>query len=352
MTLHLLGLPHSETTKEWESDAYTARTRVLGSMLSQYGNVILYAGEQNESRVTEHVPIVDRTWQARHFPVRAPVFTDYDADKPHWVEFNVRAAEAIRQRSHPGDLLGITMGTSHERVAALTRDLDLIPVEVGIGYLGVWAEFRVYESWAWRFYHSGLSVGRSGTDTDGDVRNFDEVIPRPYEVSDFPLGSGGDYFLFMGRLVARKGPHIAAEVCRRIGAKTIYAGQHVAKVEPGKITTEDGIVLEGDVEYAGIVSPEERAKLLGGAIATFCPTLYNEPFGGAHAESMLTGTPVLSADWGVFHENVIEGTGFRCRTLAEFVAGARNVGSLDRAAIRRYALGKFSTEAVGPQTTR
>jgi glycosyltransferase involved in cell wall biosynthesis len=353
LTLHLLGLPWSQTTKEWESCAYSARTRVLGSMLARYGTVILYGGERNESRVTEHVPIVDRAWQRRHFPTHTPndVFSDYDPSRPHWVEFNVRAADAIRKRARPGDILGITMGTSQQLAAQLLADLEVVPVEVGVGYKGVWAPFRVYESWAWRMYHAGLAEGRTGEDTASDVRNFDSVIPRAYEVfPDFPEGKGdGGYFLFLGRVVARKGPHIAAEVCRRIGARLVVAGQGVASSEPGRITGADGTVLEGDVEYAGVVGPEERAKLLGGAIAALNPTLYNGPFEGTHVEALLTGTPVLSTDWGVFTETITDGVnGWRCPTLADFLRGARAAGNLSRAAIRRDAIARYGTAAVGP----
>ena len=352
MTLHLLGFPHRDLVREYETDAYVARTRVLGSMLARYGRVILYGGEENESRVTEHVPIVDRAWQRRHFPGQTPsdVFSDYDANRPHWLEFNVRAADAIRKRAHPGDILGITMGTSQQLVATLLADLELVPVEVGVGYKGVWANFRVYESWAWRMFHAGLAEGRTGQETASDVRNFDEVIPRAYEVADFPAGAGdGGYFLFLGRVVSRKGPHIAAEVCRRIGAKLVVAGQGVSKVESGKIIGADGTVLEGDVEFAGVVGPEERARLLGGATALLSPTLYLGPFEGTHAEALLTGTPVLATDHGVFTETIADGiNGYRCPTLADFIRGARDVRSLSRATIRRNAVARYGTAAVGP----
>lgn len=362
MTLHLLGLPFSETTKEWEAEAYTARTRVLASMMSRYGNVILYAGEANEATVTEHVAVVDRAWQRRHFPdfTAAATFSDYDPARPAWLEWNVLAALEIRKRARPGDILGITMGTSQRMVADLLRDLGLQDVEVGIGYGGIWAPFRVFESWAWRFYHSGRDVGiKMGqndpqADLAGDTRNFDATIPRAYEMADFPAGDGkGGYYLYLGRVVNRKGPHIAAQVCQRIGAKLLVAGQGVKEVAPGRITADDGTVLEGDVEYAGVVNPALRAQLMGGAIATFCPTLYMEPFGGSHAESMLTGTPVIAAPWGVFRENILDGvTGYLCPTLNDFIQGAKDAGSLDRAAIRRYATGKFSTQVVGPQFDR
>jgi glycosyltransferase involved in cell wall biosynthesis len=362
MTLHVLGLPWTETTREWEAEAFTARTRVLATMMSMYGKVALYGGERNEAVVTEYVPIVDRAWQQRHFPglTSATTFSDYDPSRPHWIEFNVRAADAIRKRAKRGDLLGITMGVSHQLTATLLADLELVPVEVGIGYKGVWAPFRVFESWAWRYFHSGYAdgiatgQGQEGADLLSDVRNFDETIPRAYEVADFPEGQGdGGYFLYLGRVVARKGPHIAADVCRRIGAKLIVAGQGVASDELGRITATDGTILEGDVEYVGVVGVEERARLMGGAIATFCPTLYLEPGGGVGIESLLTGTPILSAEWGCFREYIVPGVnGYTCPTLADFMNGAKSAGSLNRYAIRQNAIGRYGTDAIGPQFDR
>jgi glycosyltransferase involved in cell wall biosynthesis len=41
----------------------------------------------------------------------------------------------------------------------------------------------------------------------------------------FPMGKGdGDYYLYIGRMVARKGVDIAAHICKTIGARLIFAG--------------------------------------------------------------------------------------------------------------------------------
>ena len=64
----------------------------------------------------------------------------------------------------------------------------------------------------------------------------------------------------------RKGPHIA-QACRRLGAKLLVAGQGAAFWSRDRIVCEDGTLLEGDVEYLGVLGPQERARLMGGAIA-------------------------------------------------------------------------------------
>jgi glycosyltransferase involved in cell wall biosynthesis len=89
---------------------------------------------------------------------------------------------------------------------------------------------------------------------------------------------------------------------------------------------------------------------MGRAAFMFAPTIYLEPLGGVVCEAMLTGTPVVTTDIGAFTENVQQGvTGFRCKTLAEFVSAGNKAASLDRSKIAAYATSRFSTEVVGAQ---
>ena len=52
------------------------------------------------------------------------------------------------------------------------------------------------------------------------------------------------------------------------------------------------------LEYVGFATGAKRAELYGGAIATFVPTTYIEPFGAVAIESRMTGTPAITTDWG------------------------------------------------------
>jgi glycosyltransferase involved in cell wall biosynthesis len=346
--IHLLGLVHTETTRAFEVCAFTARTRVFASMLTELGHeVILYAGEANEADVAEHVAIVTRAEQAEWYPWYSPAvpFNDFNASSEPWRQFNFRAAAAIRERYQPRDVVAITMGTTHRPIVEGLSGLDILPVEVGVGYPGVWAPYRVFESNAWRAF----LAAREATD---DFRAFDAVIPRAWEADDFPAGSGdGGYNLFMGRLTSRKGPHIAAEACKRLGLRLVIAGQGVAKVEPGCITTTEGLRLEGDVEYAGVVAPAERAALMGGATAVWTPTQYLEPGGGVAIEAQLVGTPVIASDYGCFTETVDDRGGRRCSTLSDYMRAVEIVGDLDRPTIRERAHARWATWAVSPRWT-
>lgn len=331
VTIHVLGMPHTAPTKAWSHCAFTDRTRVFAAMMP---DTILYPSTPEERK--HWWPDYDGT----------TVFNDFNPNSLGWREFNARCTAEIRERVQSGDILAITMGLAQKPVADALADTGIMVVEVGIGYSGVWAPYRVFESRAWMDF-------LAAKEPRDDMRAYDEVIPRAWETGDFPLGAGkGDYVLFVGRMMARKGPHIAAEAAKRAGVRIVFAGQGVASSEPGRIICDDGMVLEGDVEYAGIIDPEERAKLMGDAIAVLVPTQYFEPLGGVSIESQLTGTPAIVADYGGLVENVIEGeTGFRCRMLRDYVRAIEQAPTLDRKHIREHAIATWSTDAIRPRFT-
>jgi glycosyltransferase involved in cell wall biosynthesis len=167
-----------------------------------------------------------------------------------------------------------------------------------------------------------------------DGKFYDTVIPSYIDVKNFPLQeTPDDYYLFIGRLIERKGYQIAVDVCKALGKRLVVAGQGSAP---------------NYGEYVGVVGTEERARLMGGAIATFTPTIYVEPFGTVAIEAMACGSPIISTDWGAFTETVIDGvTGFRCHTMQEFADATENVKTLDRAAISKYSKDRYGLDTVG-----
>lgn len=332
MRLHVVSLPHTNTTREFSACAYTDKVRKFCSVMSDRGHeIFLYGGEKNEARCTEHVSCstekerVTALCGAEHY-VHAP----FDPALPHWQKFNATAVDAIRQRTQPQDLLCLIAGRCQNAIADALPHLTT--VEFGVGYSGFFAKFRSWESYAWMHACYGW---QSKDPMSADGQWYDAVIPGLVETEQFPKSPTGpkDYFLFIGRLTERKGPSIAADVCRRMGVKLMVAGQGTPP-------------LYGD--YVGVVGPEQRAKLMSEARAVFMPTVYIEPFGNVAVEAMTCGTPVICTDWGAMTETVKQGeTGFRCRSLAEFCDAVKHVDELDRASIRRYAIRNYSAETVG-----
>ena len=101
------------------------------------------------------------------------------------------------------------------------------------------------------------------------------------------------------------------------------------------------------LEYAGYVSGQQKAELLGRARALLYPIQYPEAFGLVLVEAMLCGTPVVAMGIGAAPEIVEQGvTGFCAADRAEFVRGVPKAFALPRAAIRAAAEQRFSASRM------
>ena len=332
MRFHVVALPHTNTTKDFAGCAYTEKVRRFCNMMKGLGHTVyLYAGEENEANVDELIPCITETQRKIVVGNKPYVEAPFDYLLPHWQKFNKKAATEIRKRAEEKDFVCVIGGASHKPIADALP--NMMTVEFGVGYSGIFSKYRVFESYAWM--HAVYAQHKNAATVDGSF--FDAVIPGYLEPDMFPMGKGdGDYYLYIGRMVPRKGIDIAAHICKLIGARLIFAG-------PGPHIPSYG-------EYLGPVGPEKRAELMGGAIATFVPTLYLEPFGNVNIESQACGTPVITTDWGAFTETVIEGvTGFRCRNVEEFVLATQNVKNLDRNVIRERAVSLYSVDVIAKQ---
>jgi len=256
---------------------------------------------------------------------------------------NNRAAAEINKRKQPGDFVCLIMGTINIPLAQQVGE-DVAVVEYGIGYNGTFAKYRVYESYA---HMHKIWGAQGGFDPDGKF--YDAVIPNYLNPADYPLQiEKQDYYLYLGRLIKRKGIHIAVETCKRLGVKLKIAGQGCTKVEGNRIHCSDGEVYEGDnLEYVGFATGNKRASLYQNAIATFVPTTYIEPFGAVAIESQMAGTPAITTDFGAFPETVEQGkTGFRCHTLDQFVWAAKHAHTLDPVYIHERSVERYAMDKV------
>ncbi len=344
MRFHVVALPNTQTTLEYEVCAYTAKVRKFCNMMKSLGHeVFLYASEENEAACDELITIASKHDQKRWFgehDFRKHFFNiTWNTQDAHWVESNLRAIKAIQERRKSRDFICLIGGICQKPIADAFP--DAIPVEYGIGYSGIFARFKVFESYAWMHYLYGVDRNDNGGFYDAVIPNYFE--PERFEFRD----KKDDYYLFLGRLIPRKGPEIAVEATRRIGAKLIMAGQGV-KERRGNTIIGEGIELTGDhIEHVGHADVEKRKALLAGAKAVFMGTTYLEPFGGVSIESLLSGTPVIATDFGAFPENIKHGEhGFRFRTLGEAIWAANNVDKLDNKKIHEYAVRNFSVDSV------
>jgi glycosyltransferase involved in cell wall biosynthesis len=292
--------------------------------------VFLYGGEQNEAPCDEHVACVSEADRAAHVGGEHFTSASFDYSLPFWRNANAKMATEIAKRAEQKDFLCIIGGYAQKQIAdALPH---MMAVEFGVGYGGSFSQYRVFESYAWMHLCYGSAKGGDPHGVDGNW--WDTVIPGYLDPDQFPFSAEkDDYYLFIGRLVDRKGYRIAADVCFDLGKKLIVAGQGTPPI---------------GTEYVGVVDPVARGKLMSRAKAVFVPTIYIEPFGNVNIEAQACGTPVITTDWGAFTETVVDGmTGFRCRTFGEFKRAALEVERLDPHSIRDRAVSKYSLEAIG-----
>lgn len=345
MNFHIVALPHTKTTKEYNVCAYTQKVLNFCTMMSrQSGNTVYHYGAEGSNPIcTEHITVItteeqnkligDVDWQKNFFTAK------FDVREPYWQLMNFRAIQEIEKRKKPGDFLCIIAGLCQKPIADALP--DLISVEYGVGYTGTFADFKVYESYA----HMHFQYGKEGDNMNG--RFYDAVIPNYYDPADFPyLCEPENYYLMATRFIERKGIRIAVETCEAIDATLKIAGQGANVNKNGEYVDITGIdvnIHSKNVEHIGYLDIKKRAEILAKAQAVFVPTYYVEPFGGIAVEAMLCGTPVITTDWGAFAETVVHGkTGYRCRTLEQFIWAAKNVNKLNRAQIRAYAIKNYN----------
>lgn len=329
-TIHLLSLPHTETTKDYSWCAFTSLVINMATMMTREGHkVILYAGENNEAECFEHVVCSEKPKDTNFF---VPPWT-YE----YFAPMNNKIIEEMRKRISIGDI--ILQSTSLQSVVAEAFPRN-ISMEYAIGYGGCKSPCRVFPAEAWRHEIYGRDAAARGEDIHTVMGySSDAVIPHMLNVDQFPEGKGdGGYLLFVGRLGGMKGEEVAVETSRRTGIPLKIIG-------PGTPPNYG--------EYLGVMKPKERAKLMGGAIALIAPSMFPEPFCLVVIEAQMCGTPTLTTDWGAVTEtNENNVSGYRCSTLNEFEEGVEKCKKLDRKKIRERAISKYSLQAVGPQYTK
>lgn len=329
MRLHIVSLPNTSTTRDYSWSPYTQKIRNFSKMMIELGHeTFIYGGPLNDAICTEHIECISLSEQKQHFPERFP---DFDPSSDGRSLFARRVIREIEQRCFPGDILCITEGQVQMSIAAALP--QLLPIEIGVGYEATFTDRRAFESYAWMHAVYGYTQGALA-----GIGNFlDTVIPNAYDIDDFPPGNhSGDYLVYVGRLHLRKGIEVACDVAMESGRTLIVCGEGDYQLPNTSL-----------IEHRGVVGYEERAEIVGNAIALIQPTLNIEPFGGSVVEAQLYGTPVITTDWGAFAETVDPFfSGFRCRSLSEFVEAVNTVKFLKPNVIRESAIRTWSTQSV------
>lgn len=333
MRFHVLGLPHTVSSKDFNACAYTQKVVKFCKMMSARGHYIIHYGHEDSDVIcNEHVSVIaNEDWQIAYgnYDWRKNFFK-FDIEDHAYKTFYKNAIEEVGKRKQPLDFILPFWGSGVRPIC--DAHSDLICVEPGIGYAGGhWARWKIFESYA--IYHAYCGM-QNVSNCNQDW--YEVVIPNYFDLEDFDYSEEkDDYFLFLGRVYSGKGIEIAIQMTEKIGAKLIVAGQN-----------PDNMTFPDHVEYIGYADIETRRRLLSRAKGLIIGSMYIEPFGGVQVEALLSGTPTITTDWGAFTENNIQGvTGYRCRTFEDFVNAGKNIDNIKPSDCRKFAE-KFSLENV------
>jgi glycosyltransferase involved in cell wall biosynthesis len=125
-----------------------------------------------------------------------------------------------------------------------------------------------------------------------------DLLHPPVEVDRFVPGEVGDYFLFVGELVAHKRVDVALEAARLAGRPIVVVGDGP---EHGRLRARYG----SSARFAGRIDDAELARVYAGALALVIPNV--EEFGIAGVEAQAAGRPVLALGQGGALETVRAG---------------------------------------------
>lgn len=121
------------------------------------------------------------------------------------------------------------------------------------------------------------------------------VFPNGIDTDRWTRGPGGTRWVWSGRIVPEKAPHLAIQAARLAGAEIVVAGRI------GDVDYYEHMVrplLDERARYVGALRQPDLCRLVGESAVALVTPMWEEPFGLVIAEALATGTPVAAFDIG------------------------------------------------------
>ena len=153
------------------------------------------------------------------------------------------------------------------------------------------------------------------------------------------------YLLFFGRIHHDKGVYESIRLAKQVSLPLIIAG--IIQDQNYFDRYVKPYIDDDTVRYIGPIGPDEKGKVLGGAMALLHLINFDEPFGLSVAESMACGTPVVAFNRGSMSELISDReTGFLVDDLDQARDVLYNLKSIDRRNCRRRVEENFSVDLM------
>ena len=358
LRFHIHGLYHTQTTKQYNSCAFTMQLHSLCDILKKAGHTVYhYGNEGSDPNCTENIIIESEEELKRNFAdgdgrIKHPE-ADCRGTHPEFVEkWNTEVIKQIGLRIKPNDFILNIFNTQMQAIGEAFKGIAIL-VEPGVGYAGACPNFRhIYVSHMWESYHNGWHA-QMNQNTAWHPEVQDAVIHYFVDEEDFEYKvEKSNYAFFIGRFNQDKGVKVALNTVEAYRNETGDKSFKLKMAGAGHEWFSDQLTEEQKewVEILGYIDPDEKKELLANAKVLFAATFYNEPFGAISIEAQISGTPVITTDWGGFVESVLHGyTGFRCRTHEQFIWALKNIDTIKPEACREWALNNFTKTSQSPK---
>jgi len=332
-TLHILANPYGITDLKYRMEPFNIAVHKFITNMQALGWHTVHYGHEKSNVPCENVPVIfanELIAQGEH-----DLFL-HNNDLSE--KFAVRANEHLRHRCQPRDIVLCFYGHPHQKAVQDLKDVFVVEPSIGYWPSSVFAPYRVFTSYAGMHYYYGMH---------GQLLNpswFDAVIPNAMTPDEFEYSNKKkDYILYLGRIMPDKGIDLAIQTTGYTGHQLIIAGT-------GNLQELGYQQCPDHVKLFGYANANQRKELLRDAKALIAPTHYIEPFGNMVAEALMSGTPVITSDWGGFVDTNQHGvTGFRCRDFGDFVTAINSLHRIDHQECRIWAMSRFSDSVVHDQ---
>jgi glycosyltransferase involved in cell wall biosynthesis len=153
-------------------------------------------------------------------------------------------------------------------------------------------------------------------------------------------------FMFIGRIIKAKGPHLAIKAAREAGVGLDIIGSTTFVNDKDYVREVTKLCDGKQIKFIGEVSHETKIKYLQSARGLLIPSQFGEPFGLISVEAMACGTPPIALNDGALKEVIIdEETGFICDSIDQMVSRMKQVDFINLQACRKRAE-QFSREKM------